>query len=360
MSNLHAIIMAGGPGSRFWPASRAGHPKHFLPLARGTTLLQATVDRVAPVTGIERTWIVTNRRLAPKIGEIVDGFPQDQVLVEPEARDTAPCVALASAWIEARDPGATMAFLPSDHLIEPEDAFRDLLRRAHDLAADGSSLVTLGIPPTAASTDYGYIERGDPLGGGGAFGVQRFREKPNADTAREFVASGRFLWNAGIFVWTADALLAAMRAGDAELEACTRRMLEAARADDLAAFEGAFADAPKNSVDYAVMEHAPSVTVLEADLEWSDLGSFQALGAVAPTDSEGNVTALHGGARALLRDSSGCTIYGDGSRTIALLGARDLVVVAVDDALLVCPRSQLGNLKGLVKSLPEAGFDDLV
>ena len=358
MSKLHAIIMAGGPGSRFWPASRVKRPKHFLHFGLGKTLLQATVDRVVPVVGIEHTWIVTNALLAPRIGEAVEGFPEQQVLVEPQPRDTAPCVALATAWIEARDPGAAMAFLPSDHLISPDSAFEELLRRASALAADGASIITLGIQPTHAATDYGYIERGDAVDDGAptAYRVQRFREKPDAATAREFVDSGRFYWNSGVFVWTASALFAAMKAGNQELEAAAHRMLEAARAGDRAKLEQAFTAAPKTSVDYAVMEHAPAVTVLEANLEWSDLGSFEALDSVAPKDEHGNVTALQHGARALLEGAEGCTVYSEGERTIVLLGVRDMVVVAVDDALLVCPMDRIGELKSLVKRLPEAGL----
>lgn len=362
MTHLHAIIMAGGAGTRFWPASRAERPKHFLPLASGKTLLQATVDRVLPIAGIERTWIVTNPTLAPHVHEAVESFPEGQVLVEPEPRDTAPCVALASACVEARDPGAVMAFLPSDHLIAPQTAFEELMHRASALAESGESLITLGISPDHPSSDYGYIERAEQVDDQQptAYRVARFCEKPDEATARGFLDAGTFLWNSGVFVWTAKALFQAMQSGNQELHACAQSMLDAARSGDRSSLDQAFRSAPKTSVDYAVMEHAPSVTVLEANLDWSDLGSFLALDAVAPADADQNITALHNGARALLRDAHGCTVYGDGKQTVTVLGAQDLVVVCVDDAVLVCPKDRMGALKGLVKDLPDAGFGDLV
>ncbi len=359
---MHAIIMAGGSGTRFWPASRRRRPKQLLPLVQGKTLLQATVDRAAAVAGGERTWIVTNAELARALPAALPAFPAAQVLVEPEPRDTAPCIAFATAWIEARDPGATMAFLPADHVIGDSGAFAEVLRRAAALAADGASLVTLGIRPTHAATGYGYIERGDAVDGAAprAFRALSFREKPDRATATDLVASGRFSWNSGVFVWTAAALLAAMAGGYAELAECTRAMCAAAARGAPGEVAAAFRRAPRTSIDYAVMERATRVVVVETDVAWSDLGSFPALTAVAPRDDAGNVAAVGGGARTLLEDASDCVVYAEGPRAVALLGTHGLVVVAVDDAVLVCPRERADDIKRLVQRARERGLEDLL
>lgn len=354
--------MAGGSGTRFWPASRRARPKQLLPLIGGTSLIGATVDRAATVVGTSRTWIVTHPTMARSLPDVLPGFPVEQVIVEPEPRDTAPCAALATARIEAQDPGATMAFLPADHVIEPADVFGQLLRRGAELAADGSSLVTFGIRPTHPATGYGYVEQGSPADDAQppAFRVLRFREKPDPATAAEFLRSGAFLWNSGMFVWTARALLDAMRAGDPDLAECTGRMLEAARSGAEGDVLREFGKAPKTSVDYAVMEKAPRVLVVHADLDWNDLGSFTSLGAVSPVDERGNVTSLHAGARAVLEQSANCVVYGEGARTVALFGVSDLVVVAVGDAVLVCTKDRAEELKTLVGRLAANGMEDLL
>jgi len=354
--------MAGGSGTRFWPASRRVRPKQLLPLAHGTSLIGATVDRTAAVVGRERTWIVTHPKLAQSLPDALGGFPAEQIIVEPEPRDTAPCAALATARIEARDPGATMAFLPADHVIEPASVFGDLLRRGAELAADGASLVTFGIRPTHPATGYGYVEQGPPADDArpAAFRVLRFREKPDPATAVEFLRSGTFLWNSGMFVWTARALLDAMRTGDPALAECTGRMLEAARSGDETGVLREFRATPKTSVDYAVMEKAPRVLVVHAEISWNDLGSFTSLSSVSPVDASGNVTSLHDGARAMLEQSADCVVYGEGPRTLALFGVSDLVVVAVGDAVLVCTKDRAEELKTLVGRLAENGMEDLL
>lgn len=358
---LHAVIMAGGSGTRFWPASRRTRPKQFLPLADGRSLIQATVDRVRDLGGPERTWIVTNPEQAVALHQALDGFPAEQVIVEPEARDTAPCVALAAATIEARDPGATMAVLPADHVIEPTGTFHWLLRRAAALTAAGEGLVTLGLAPTHPATGFGYIQPAEAVDTKtpAAFRVARFVEKPERAAAEALLRSGA-LWNSGIFVWTYQALTAAMEVSDPVLWQCTKSMLEATRAGDTAALHAHFRKAPKTSIDFALMEKAPKVVVVRAELSWSDLGSFLALDMVGETSPPDNVTFTTGGARAFLHDTTGCVVYGEGGRTISLFGARDLLVVAVDDAILVCPKDRAEELKTLVDALRAAGRDDLL
>lgn len=364
--SIHSVIMAGGSGTRFWPASRTRRPKQFLPLARGKPLIRAAVERVRDVSGPERTWIITNPVQARELPSVLPDFPADRVIVEPEARDTAPCVALAAATIANSDPGATIAMLAADHVIEPVDAFGALLERAAAIAADDETLVTFGIKPTHPATGYGYIETGDPLpalADGSqpeGFAVAQFREKPDRETAQEFLNAGRFLWNSGIFVWTAKGIQRAMERGNAELAEAARAMAAAVSSGDESALRAAFGTAPKTSVDFAVMEHADKIAVLPASIEWDDVGSFLALSAVAPRDGDGNVHLLTDGAQLSTAASEDNIVYATGDRTVALFGCKDLVVVAVDDAVLVCPKRKADDLKVMVQRLKESGRTDLL
>lgn len=362
MSNLHAVIMAGGSGTRFWPASRALRPKQFLPLADGISLLAATVARVAGVAGRDRTWIVTNAAQAARLHDAVADFPADRIIIEPEARDTAPCVALAAATIGARDPGAVLAVMPADHVIQPVEHFARLLQRGAEIARQADSLVTFGIKPTRPATTYGYIERDAAHDGATppAHRVKSFQEKPKLATAQAFLASGRHAWNSGIFVWTIPTLLAAMEVGSPALATATRAMRAAVAKGDADAVAAAFRTAPKTSIDYAVMEKAPRVIVVTADLDWSDVGSFVTLDAVAPKDSLGNVTVLANGARAWLQDAKDCVAYAEGPRLLAMFGVENIVAVAVGDAVLVCPKERADELKAVVERLRGAGWTDIL
>src|SRR5262245_1646059 len=362
MASVHAVIMAGGSGTRFWPASRRKRPKQFLPLANGVPRIQAAIDRLHGLCAPDSIWIVTNPVQARALPKLLPSFPRQQIVVEPEARDTAPCVALATATVAARDPAATMIVLPADHVIAPVDAFQRMLRRGVELAADGASLVTFGIAPDHPATGYGYIECGARLDAATpeACAAVRFREKPDRATAERFVAAGNFLWNSGIFVWTVPALRAAMTAGSPALAAATTAMLAAVQARRPQATKRAFLGAPKTSIDYAVMEKAPRVAVVRATVRWDDVGSFPALAAVADRDAHGNVAVLSGGAAQIVCDSAGNVVYAEGRRTVALFGVRDLVVVAVGDAVMVCPKDRAADLKTLVEQVKAAGRTDLL
>ena len=354
--------MAGGSGTRFWPASRALRPKQYLPLAHGQTLIAATIGRLRGVCAPENTWIVTNAAQAAQLPTLLPDFPRAQVIVEPEARDTAPCVALATATIAARDPDATIAMMPADHVIEPAEAFHELLRRGTAIAADGRTLVTFGIRPDHPATGYGYVACGEALDDGAprAFAARRFCEKPDRPTAEGFLADGGYLWNSGIFVWSVAAILAAMRHGDAALGNACDGMLAAMQATDAEAVAAAFRTAPRISVDYAVMERAPRVAVVEAILRWNDVGSFPALADVTPADVGGNHALLGDGAQQIQLASQGNIVYAEGARTVALFGVHDLVVVAVGDAVLVCPKDRAADLKQLVDHVRRLGRTDLL
>jgi mannose-1-phosphate guanylyltransferase len=367
MSSLHAIIMAGGSGTRFWPASRAGRPKQFLPLARGTPLLQATIERLAGLCDRDHVWIVTNATQAKALPKLLPDFPRDHVIVEPEARDTAPCVALATATIAARDPQATMVLLPADHVIEPATTFQQMLRRGAAIAADNETLVTFGVPPTYPATGYGYVECGTALDElqPHAFAARRFREKPDLATAQQFLADGGFLWNSGIFVWTVPAIRAAMAAGNEALATATSALITAltkgsAGKGSKSAVKRAFQSAPKTSIDYAILEHASRIAVVEATVRWDDVGTFPALSSVGTGDDANNFAVLTAGASQITLQSEGNLVYAEGKRTVALFGVHDLVVVAVGDAVMVCPKNRAADLKALVDHVRAQGRTDLL
>ncbi|MSR38243.1 MAG: mannose-1-phosphate guanyltransferase [Planctomycetes bacterium] len=362
MSSLHAVIMAGGSGTRFWPASRAVRPKQFLPLAHGKPLIEATMDRLLGLCPLDHIWIVTNRKQARMLPKLLPGFPIEQILVEPEARDTAPCVALATAMIAARDPLATMIVLPADHVIEPVAAFQQMLRRGAEIAKDNATLVTFGITPSFAATGYGYIECGQPIDSlePQALHAVRFREKPDSATAGQFLQQGSFLWNSGIFVWTVEAIRAAMQKGSKELAAAYDQMLAGRQAQNPGKVTRAFKRAPKISIDYAVMEKAAKVAVVRATVQWDDVGSFPAIEAIGVKDAAGNFVLSHAGASLLSCQAAGNIVYAEGKRTVALFGVKDLVVVAVGDAVMVCPRDRAADLKTLVEYVKQSGRTDLL
>ena len=362
MATLHAVIMAGGSGTRFWPASRQSRPKQVLPLANGKPLIQSAVERLAGVCSPEHIWIVTNARQKRVIARLLLDFPVEQILVEPEARDTAPCIAFATATIAARDPDAMLAVLPADHVIEPVDQFERMIRRAVGLADDGQTLVTFGIPPNHPATGYGYIELGSAHDEHSppARMVRSFREKPDAVTAKQFVDSGQFWWNSGIIVFSISAMRAAMATTEPTLAEATDRMLAAIQAQRRAQVVRAFKQAPKTSIDYAVMEKAKHLLVVEATAQWDDVGSFPALAAIAAADAHGNHAVLHRGASTTSLDSRDNIVYAEGRRTVALFGVDNLVVAAVGDAVLVCPKEKSTELKALVEHLRAEGRNDLL
>jgi mannose-1-phosphate guanylyltransferase len=362
MSSLHAVIMAGGSGTRFWPASRAVRPKQFLPLAHGKLLIQATIDRLAGLCDKDNVWIVTNAVQARGLTKILPDFPRDRIVIEPEARDTAPCVALATATIANADPRATMIVLPADHVIEPVPEFHRMLQRGAAIAADDETLVTFGIQPTYPATGYGYIECGAPHDRGEprAFACKRFREKPDLATAQQFLADGGFLWNSGIFVWTVPAIRRAMANGNEALGAVCDRLVAAVGKGQRSQITRTFKQAPKTSIDYAVMEKAEKIVVVTATVKWDDVGSFPAIESVGVGDDARNFALLTAGASWLTLHSQGNVVYAEGKRTVSLFGVQDLVVVAVDDAVLVCPKNRAADLKTLVEHVRAQGRTDLL
>lgn len=362
MSSMHAVIMAGGSGTRFWPASRHARPKQLLPLSGGAPMIRAAVERVAPTCPPEKTWIVTNERQRDAILALLPSFPREQVVVEPEARDTAPCVGLALARVTATDPDATIVILPADQVIEPAAEFSRMLSRGAALASDDQTLVTFGVPPSYPATGYGYIELGAPLDAESprGFTANGFREKPDAATAAGFVDSGQFWWNTGVVVFSARAMRAQMQRHCPALDAAVVAMQAALASDDERELRRAFRAAPKTSIDFAVMEKADALAVVECTAMWDDVGSFPALARVLDGDAEGNHSSLHDGAQAQLVESADNIVYAEGARTVALFGVEGLVVAAVGDAVLVCPKDRADELKKVVEQLRAGGREDLL
>ncbi len=367
---LHAVIMAGGSGTRFWPLSRTARPKQLLDLAGGRTMIQATVDRLGDLAPAERTWIITNRSLVLPIAEQLPQLAKGRIVGEPCKRDTAPAVGLSAILVAASDPDATLVVMPSDHLIQPAADFQRAIQQAAQIVErEPQTLVTFGIKPTYPADSFGYIERGSAVGNtlrgvpalpgvpasGGreppeAFAVARFREKPARSIAEQYLASGNFYWNSGIFVWKAKTILAALAQYDPEIH----ERLEAigasiGRPDFEPTLDREFTAIRGKSIDFAVMEHYQPVVVIEAPFSWDDVGSWQSLARARGTDDAGNTAVgKHLGIR-----TSGCVIRTTPDHLIVTLGLADTIVVHTPDATLVADKSQEDAIREVVKALEE-------
>ncbi|MGC4808174.1 mannose-1-phosphate guanylyltransferase [Micromonospora sp. DT233] len=362
---LYAVIPAGGSGTRLWPLSRAGHPKFLHPLT-GTpaSLLQATVDRLAPLTAPERTLVVTGAAHVAAVARQLTGLPEENILVEPSPRDSCAAIALAAAVIALREPGAVMGSFAADHLIRDADAWVATVREAVRGAEQGM-LMTVGITPTRAETGYGYLHTGDPVGDGSLRLVREFKEKPAAEVAEAYLRSGHHLWNASMFVWRVDVFLAELARQQPTLHAGITAIAAAwGTAEQDEVLGTLWPTLPKISVDYAVMEGAATagrVATVPGDFGWNDVGDFHTLGDVLPADPAGNVVlGVDAESGVLLRDSTGLVVVPQSGRLVATLGVHDLIVVDTPDAVLVCPRARAQDVKSLVDELKERGAEHYV
>lgn len=347
---LHAVILCGGRGERFWPRSRRFLPKQFLTLFGDRSLLQDTSARIAPLCPTSHQLFVASSGMAKTIRRQVR-VPESAILVEPAGRNTAPAIGLAAAHLAALEPDATMVVLPADHHISRLSRFHAAVRLAARAARDGA-LVTFGIPPTRPDTGYGYIRVGERLAGRAALTVHRvaeFCEKPDFATAERYLKTGEFLWNSGMFVWRADAILDALRRFLPALAADLRAYTKAVGTPKQAAALGrVYRRAEPVSIDYAVMEKAKNVVALRAGFGWDDVGSWLALERHLKADRDGNSVAGLVAARA----AGNCIVDSD-CGLVALLGVRDLVVVRSGDAVLVAARDKLPELKRLLRRMAE-------
>jgi mannose-1-phosphate guanylyltransferase len=355
---IHAVIMAGGAGTRFWPASRAKTPKQLLPLGADPVepLLAATVRRLAPLITPDRVTIATGAALIDATARILPDVPRAQILAEPTPRNTAPCIGWATAAILRRDPEALIAVLPSDHYIPDATGFRAVAERAFEGARTGR-ITTIGIVPTRPDTGYGYIEVGDALKGD-LLTVTRFVEKPNRERAVEFLRGGKHVWNAGMFFFEGRVM---MRAIEAHMPELHRGLMEIERAAAASASAEAevlarvFPTLPSVSIDVGVMEKAGDLLVVKGEFGWNDVGSWESAWELAGKDAEGN--ALPEGAIAVdARRNFVCDRTTAGKkRVVALVGVEDLVVVETDDSVLVIPRARAQDVRAVVEELKKRG-----
>jgi mannose-1-phosphate guanylyltransferase len=355
---LHALIMAGGGGTRFWPRSRQKRPKQFLTLTGDRSLLQQAVDRIEAAVPPERSWVITAGVHREEAGRQLPGLPSDRIIGEPCGRDTAACIGLGAALIARQEPQAVMLVMPADHVIEPVQEFRRAAHVAEQLAEEHpTALVTFGIPPTYPATGYGYIQRGAPVAqrqGVSVYRVQAFREKPSADLAERFVVSGDYYWNSGIFVWKAATILAALRERQPKLFAAVQRVAEAWQGPQReAVLRREYEGLERISIDYAVMEHAREVLVVQAPFRWDDVGSWLAVERMHPQDADGNtVLASHCGLA-----TRGCVIVADQGHLVATVGVSDLLIIQDGNATLVAGRRDEGTVKNLVELLKKKGLE---
>lgn len=359
---LHAVVMAGGSGTRFWPESRRNRPKQLLPITGGRAMLAETIARLDPLVPLERTWVVTNAQQVQGVRRVCPRLPVQNILVEPVGRNTAPCVGLAAAVIAQQDPAAVMAVLPADHAISPAAEFQRALRAAVAAADRPGSFVTFGIPPSWPATGYGYIRRAQRAAvheGLDCFAVAGFTEKPDAARAQSFLDSGDYLWNSGIFVWRTSTILDAIREHMPELHAGLARIVaKCGEPGFQAELDRVYPGLPAVPVDVGIMEKVKGVQVLATPFRWSDVGSWKSLYEEVPRDERGNAAVFPQGGTLLAEDARGVLAYSSEPQIIAVLGVEDVVVVRTSDAVLVAHRDRAEEVKKFVDRLKQGGRED--
>ena len=361
LSHVHAVILAGGSGTRFWPASRRLLPKQFLPLAPQTDepLIVATVRRIESLVPAERVWVATGASLIDATAAMLPRVARSHLLGEPVARNTAPCIGWAAAVIARVDPQAIVAVLPADQHIGDEDAFRQVLERALETAHEGW-LTTIGIVPTRPETGYGYIEVGEPIAEGVSV-ARRFVEKPDRERAQAYVAGSRHLWNAGMFFFRASDMRAAIAQHLPGLAAGLDRIDQAAlRGEEARSLADVFPSLPAISIDHGVMEKAQRIAVVAGSFGWNDVGSWEVAWEMAGHDAHGNAVP-----QATVAIDATNNLVKDLSRRAppkrwTLLGVHDLVIVETEDAVLVMPRARAQDVRAVVDALRKRGETDVL
>lgn len=352
--SMYAVILAGGRGERFWPLSRSHRPKQLLSLVGDETLLAQAVQRLAGLIPPERVFVITNIDLVEASCAAAPQLPPENIVGEPVGRDTAAAVALACALVKARDPEAAFCILTADHVIGDLDIYRNTLRQSLLLAQQQDVLITIGMQPTEPSTGYGYIHAGskvDTADGIDFFNAYRFVEKPNVEKAREYIASGDYYWNSGMFIWSVSAVEKALGQHRPGLATLIGQLLPTIGTEEFAgALEVAYADLEKISIDYALMEKADNIRMVRGTFAWDDVGAWPALENHFDRDADGNVAL---GECATV--DAGNNIVFSKDRLTALIGVTDLVVVQAEDATLICPRDRAQEVKKLVERLKQAG-----
>ncbi len=357
---LYAVILAGGRGTRFWPASRISRPKQLLKILGDRSLLQQCVARITDLAPMSNIYISANSVLKKAIRSELPLIPQGQIIAEPVGHNTAPCIGLAAHLIARHDPAAVLIVLPSDQIIEKEELFRDSLRAAAALAEKPGNVVVIGLAPTRPETGYGYIRVGDrhvlQVFGLKIYPVQSFVEKPDLATAEQYVSAGNYYWNGGIFVWRADTVIKLVEEFLPATDRALRKIVaQAGTSGYNAALREWYPRTDSISVDYGIMEKAHNIFCVPCDVGWNDVGSWEALFEISKKGESGNVL----GADAVVLDSNRNFVRVDG-KMVAWVGVNDLVVVETKDALLICDRKQSQQVSRLVQELDRQGRKDLL
>ena len=363
-SNNYAIIMAGGIGSRFWPWSTTKRPKQFLDvLGTGKTLIQQTYERINRICPAENILVITNQLYENTIAEQIPQIPKDNILSEPSRRNTAPCIAFGAFKIQKINPEANILVAPSDHIILKEDLFVSIVEKGFEFTTNNDALLTIGIKPHKPETGYGYIQSSgkileDKPDQWQLAKVSQFREKPNLDTAKKFVAGGNFYWNAGIFIWSAKAILAAFEKYTPEL---FRQFAEHDQSfnsqEEEYAIEKIYSSCENISIDYAVMEKAENVFVISTDIGWSDLGNWSALHEISKTDEAGNAAT---GDQVIIHNAKNTLVKTTAGKVTVVDGLEGFIVVDDDKALLICKKENEQNIKQFVNEVKEKFGEDYV
>jgi len=346
--NNYAIIMAGGIGSRFWPISRSSHPKQFIDiLGTGKTLIQNTYERFLKVCPKENIYVVTNENYTKLVKQQLPDMADGQILTEPVMRNTAPCVAYGCFKIESLNPEAIIVVAPSDQQILDEEAFVSAIEKSLQTAASTDSLITLGIKPSRPDTGYGYIQYTDQAINQDFHKVKTFTEKPTLEIAKTFIQSGDFLWNAGIFVWSAQAIVKAFGRHLPEMHEIFAEARPVYNTEEEKSYvHKAYQQCINISIDYGIMEKADNVYVLPSAFGWSDLGTWASIYDLAEKDYVGN--AVIPSEKVIMYDSSNCMVNVPGEKLVILQGLHDFIVVESNNTLLICPRDQEQNVKQVV------------
>ena len=351
---LYVLVIAGGRGTRFWPRSRKAHPKQCLELQDEKSLLVHTIERISPLVPLARILVVTAAPMADAVRAQLPGLPPENVLVEPEGRNTAACVGWGSLEVRRRagDTGAVVAVLPADHVVEDAVEFRAILASCADVAGEGSALVTIGIEPTRAETGFGYLKVGEALshGDGSFHRVDSFVEKPDADTAAAYLSTGRFLWNAGMFVFSCDTVARAFATHLPETWSTLQEIVE-----DPNQLADGYATLERISIDHGIMERADDVVCIRGRFGWSDVGSWNSLAEHLPENEAGRGNVRE----AISVDASNCIVHAPG-KVVALIGVEGLVVVDTEDALLVCRADRAQEVREVIAQLEARDLKDLL
>lgn len=360
MPNVYAVIMAGGVGSRFWPRSTEKTPKQLLQIVNKGTMIQNTVSRISRVIEPSHILVVTNKVQKPMVAKQLPQVPAENIIVEPIGRNTAPCIGLAALFIRRMDPDAVMVVLPADHLMTDEEEFRRVLSLAIWVAYESGRLITIGIHPTRPETGYGYIQVIDeddgtnPYFDRGVHKVKTFAEKPNRDTAQQFLDSGDFLWNSGMFIWKVGVIMSAIERSLPDLHRELIKIESAIGTDHIdQAINTGYRMIRSISIDYGVMEKAKEVYVLRGEFGWSDVGSWDEVYRIGGKDADGNSVS----GRTVLFGTKNSLIQSD-DKLIAAVDVEDLVIIASDNAILVCRRGKSQDVKEIVDYLRRKQMTD--